>query len=80
MILIISGQLSANFAAATQQPLIMGIVRQIAEYLYLKKPDPKQEKTQWTKYMHGINRISIFIFLFGLLVLLVRWVIIPLFK
>jgi hypothetical protein len=58
----------------------MGVLRQVAEYLYIKKPDPSREKTQWMKYMHGINRISIFVFLFCLLVMLVRWVIIPMFK
>lgn len=58
----------------------MGILRQVAEYLYIKKPDPESPKTQWMKYMHGINRISIFMFLFALMVLLVRWVILPLFK
>lgn len=58
----------------------MGILRQIAEYLYIKKPDPNQEKTQWMKYMHGINRISILLFLFALIVIFVRLVIIPLLK
>lgn len=58
----------------------MGILRQIAEYLYIKKPDPNREKTQWMKYMHGINRISILLFLFALIVILVRLVIIPLLK
>lgn len=58
----------------------MGILRQVAEYLYLKKPDPNREKTQWMKYMHGINRLSIFLFLFALIVILLRLVILPLFK
>jgi hypothetical protein len=58
----------------------MGFMRQVAEYLYLKKPDPNREKTQWMKYMHGINRISIFMFLFALIVMLTRLVIIPLLK
>ncbi|MFM7840070.1 MAG: DUF6728 family protein [Chitinophagaceae bacterium] len=50
----------------------MGILRQVAEYLYLKKRDPQVPRTQWMKYMHGINRISILLFLFALLVILVR--------
>jgi hypothetical protein len=58
----------------------MGFLRQVAEYLYIKKPDPTREKTQWVKYMHGINRISIFMFLFALMVMLIRLVIIPLLK
>lgn len=51
----------------------MGIFRQLAEYLYLKKKDPHAPRTQWMKYMHGINRISIFLFLFALLIMLIRW-------
>ena len=50
----------------------MGILRQMAEYLYLKKKDPNAKPTQWMKYMHGINRISILLFLFALLVILYR--------
>ena len=52
----------------------MGILRQVAEYLYIRKPDPSQEKTQWMKYMHGINRISLLLFLFALLVMLIRFI------
>lgn len=58
----------------------MGVLRQMAEYLYLKKPDPNQQKSDWMKYMHGINRISIFVFLFAMLLMFFRWVILPLFK
>lgn len=53
----------------------MGMLRQIAEYLYIKKRDPDAPHTQWMKYMHGINRISILLFLFAMIVLLVRWLI-----
>ena len=59
---------------------IMSILNQIAEYLYLRKPDPNRPKTQWMKYMHGINRISIFLFLFALMIILLRLVILPLFR
>lgn len=58
----------------------MGILRQVAEYLYIKKPDPNQEKTKWMSYMHGINRISIYLFLFALVVILVKLIILPLFR
>ncbi|MFN5334517.1 MAG: DUF6728 family protein [Bacteroidota bacterium] len=58
----------------------MSIFRQIAEYLYIKKPDPSRPQTQWLKYMHGINRISILLFLVAVLIILVRRVIIPLFS
>ena len=50
----------------------MGVWRQIQEYLYLKKKDPNAPSTQWMKYMHGINRISIFMFLIALLIILVK--------
>jgi len=50
----------------------MGVWRQIQEYLYLKKKDPNAPRTQWMKYMHGINRISIFMFLLALLVILIK--------
>ena len=58
----------------------MGVLRQIAEYLYIKKPDTNQEKTQWMKSMHGIHRISLYVFLFAMLVLLLRYGILPLFR
>jgi hypothetical protein len=32
------------------------------------------------KYMHGINRISIYVFLFAMLVLLFRYGILPMFR
>ena len=35
----------------------MGIWKQIAEYLYIKKRDPNEPRTQWMKYMHGMNLI-----------------------
>jgi len=50
----------------------MGIWQQFAEYLYLKKRDPNAPKSQWLKYMHGINRITILIFLFGLIFIIVK--------
>jgi hypothetical protein len=50
----------------------MGIFNQLAEYLFLKKPDPNRPKSSWVKYMHGINRISILMFLFGMVLLLLK--------
>jgi hypothetical protein len=50
----------------------MGFLRQIAEYLYLKKRDPNAPVTPWMKYMHGMNRISIIMFLLALVVIVVR--------
>jgi hypothetical protein len=50
----------------------MGVWRQIEEYFYIKKRDPNAPNTQWMRYMHGINRISIFMFLLGLIILLIK--------
>lgn len=50
----------------------MGIWRQIGEYLYIKKKDPNAPKGINVRLMHGMNRISIFVFLIVLIVLLVR--------
>lgn len=58
----------------------MGIWRQLAEYLYLKKKDPNAPRTQWMKYMHGMNRISVLIFLCAVIIILFRLVILPMFK
>ncbi|CAN5204431.1 hypothetical protein BH11BAC6_BH11BAC6_10190 [soil metagenome] len=58
----------------------MGIWRQIGEYLYIKKRDPNAPRTDFTKYMHGMNRISIFVFLIGLILMLIKFVILPLFN
>ena len=50
----------------------MSVLKQIAEYLYLSKKDPNQPRTQWLKYMHGINRISILLFLLAMVILVVK--------
>ena len=50
----------------------MGIWRQMAEYLYIKKRDPNEPRTKWMKYMHGINRISLFMFLMGLIIIALK--------
>ena len=53
----------------------MGILRQNAEYLYIKKKDPNAPHSQWIKYMHGINRISIFLFLLALIIMFLKLVV-----
>jgi hypothetical protein len=50
----------------------MGVLRQLSEYLYLRKKDPNAPNSQFVKYMHGINRISIFMFLIGLIVIIIK--------
>jgi hypothetical protein len=50
----------------------MGIWRQISEYLYIRKPDPDRPKTQFVKYMHGINRISLMLFIVAMIILALK--------
>ena len=50
----------------------MGVLRQLAEYLYLRKPDPNRPKSQWVKYMHGINRLSLLLFISALIILAIK--------
>lgn len=50
----------------------MGVFKQLAEYLYLRKKDPNAPRTQWMKYMHGINRLSLFMFLIALIIMIVK--------
>jgi hypothetical protein len=50
----------------------MGVFDQIAQYLYLKKKDPNAPDTKWVKYMHGINRLSILLFLLAMIILAVK--------
>lgn len=47
--------------------------KQILRYLYLQKKDPNAPDNTNIRFMHGMNRISIFMFLFALIVLLVRF-------
>jgi len=50
----------------------MSVLNQLAEYLYLRKKDPSRPKSAWIGYMHGINRISLFIFLLCLVILAIK--------
>ena len=58
----------------------MGILRQLAEYLYIKKRDTTQPRTQWMKYMHGMNRISLLMFIAAVLIIVFKLVILPLLR
>lgn len=50
----------------------MSVLKQMAEYLYLRKKDPDAPKTKWVNYMHGINRLSIILFLIAMVILAVK--------
>lgn len=53
-------------------PFFMGVWKQLSEYLYLRKPDPDRPKTKFVKYMHGINRLSLLLFIVAMIVLFIR--------
>jgi hypothetical protein len=50
----------------------MGVWRQIAEYLWIKKRDPNAPHSKWIGYMHVMNRISILLFLLALIIMIIR--------
>jgi hypothetical protein len=58
----------------------MGFFRQIAEYLYIKRRDPNAPRNIDIKLMHGMNRISLMMFIVALLIMLFKFVILPLFR
>jgi len=58
----------------------MGILKQLAEYLYIKKRDPNEPRTRWMKYMHGMNRVSLIMFLVAVLIMIFKLIIIPFFR
>jgi purine-cytosine permease-like protein len=66
---------ASNFIHYLLLILDMRFFQQIAEYLYIKKRDPNRPITKWEGYMHGMNRISILVFLVALVVMIVRLVI-----
>lgn len=53
---------------------------QIAEYLFIKKREAKEEDTKFTKYMHGMNRISIYLFLIVITLMLFKAFLLPLIR
>lgn len=55
----------------------MNIFKQFAEYLYIKKRENNEPKSDWLRYMHGINRISIFMFILCIIFLLFKLFIKP---
>ena len=45
---------------------------QILTYFYIRKRDPHDPKNINIKMMHGMNRISLFMFLIAIIVMVVR--------
>lgn len=48
--------------------------KQILRYLYIAKKDPNAPMNTNIKFMHGMNRISIFMFLIAVIIIIVRLV------
>jgi len=46
--------------------------QQILRYFYLRKRDPDAPRNVDIKMMHGMNRISIFVFLIAIIVMIIR--------
>jgi len=49
-----------------------GVWQQILTYFYLRKRDPNAPGDINIKMMHGMNRISLFMFLIAVIVMIVR--------
>lgn len=52
--------------------LMKSIWQQILRYLYIGKKDPGAPKTRYVAMMHGMNRISILLFLIALIIMLIK--------
>jgi hypothetical protein len=46
--------------------------RQILTYFYIRKRDPNDPRNVNIKLMHGMNRISLFVFLIGIIIMIIR--------
>lgn len=46
--------------------------KQILTYFYIRKRDSNEPYNTSIKFMHGMNRISLFIFLIGIIIMLIR--------
>jgi hypothetical protein len=58
----------------------MSIWEQFKEYLFLKKRDKSTPKNTYLKAMHGMNRISLLMFLIAIFILIFRYLILPVFR
>lgn len=46
--------------------------RQILTYFYIRKRNPEDPRNLNIRFMHGMNRISLFVFLIAIIVMIVR--------
>jgi hypothetical protein len=50
------------------------IWKQILRYFYIGKKDPDAPQTSYVKMMHGMNRISVILFVIAVIIMIVRLV------
>ena len=46
--------------------------RQILTYFYIRKRNPNDPRNMNIRFMHGMNRISLFMFLVAIIIMIVR--------
>lgn len=46
--------------------------RQILTYFYIRKRNPQDPRNLNIRFMHGMNRISLFVFLIAIVVMIIR--------
>jgi hypothetical protein len=51
------------------------IWNQLLTYLYIRKRDPNEPRNIDLKFMHGMNRISLIMFLIAVIVMIVRLIV-----
>ena len=49
-----------------------GVWNQVLTYLYIRKRDPNEPRNIDIRFMHGMNRISLIMFLIAVVVMVVR--------
>ena len=53
----------------------MGILRKLSEYLFIKKRDPNEPRTRNMRYMNGVNRLSLIMFILALVIIFLKLVV-----
>ncbi|WP_366839253.1 DUF6728 family protein [Chitinophaga sp.] len=46
--------------------------QQILRYLYIGKKDPNAPKTRYVAMMHGMNRISLLLFIIAIIIMIIK--------
>lgn len=46
--------------------------QQFLRYLYIGKKDPNAPKSRYVSMMHGMNRISIIVFIIALIIMIIK--------